>query len=250
MHALALTLLFLFQAPETKGAPRYTAELQAVYDQADVALKAMSGDFTEAQRNVQRLVDEAPENPRTHFLVGRMLIPQSQYEEALRAMERALELGLDGVDRIEAVQWRDSLRRQVAALAEVRDALAERLQKNPDDVEAHAERALLTYLAHDLEGARTHAVRVTELRPDDKDGHALLGLILLSSGNEDGAREQARLARSLGDSERVRDLELRLQRVSQRRLFFLVPRGLVLVLVLGLGGYWLMRRRARVATPV
>ncbi|NBD07904.1 MULTISPECIES: tetratricopeptide repeat protein [Corallococcus] len=248
MHALVLALFFAFQAPELKQPPRYSAELEAVRQQADAALDPTGGNPIEARQHIQRLLKEAPENPQTHFLLGRMLVQHGEYEEAHRAMERALELGLDGNDRIEAQNWRDSLQRQMAAFDEAQSAMSEQLRKDPNDLEAHKALALFAYRKRDLAAARTHAARVTELRPDDGDGHALLGAILLDLGDEDGAREQARQARAIGDSNQVQSLEARLQSLSQKRLFVAVPLGLVAVLVLGLGGYWMSRRRNRRAS--
>ncbi|WP_223641610.1 tetratricopeptide repeat protein [Corallococcus sp. EGB] len=247
MHALALALFFCFQAPETKEPPRYSAELQAVHDQADAALNPTSLNFIEAREHVQRLLKEAPENPQTHFLLGRMHILQGQYEEALRAVERALELGIDGESRTEALTLRDGLRRQLAELDGARSMMSERIQKDPNDFEAQKALALFAYGKHDLVTARTHAVRFTELRPEDGDGHALLGAILLDLGDEDGAREQARRARAIGDSNQVLSLEARLQALNQKRLFVAVPLGLVAFLGLALGAYWKFRRRARIA---
>lgn len=71
------------------GDPRVLARLGMV--QLD------SGDLANAEASIKSLLEKTPENGHAHFLLGRVHLARDRVDQAIPALERALELGVDDI---------------------------------------------------------------------------------------------------------------------------------------------------------
>ena len=75
---------------ETKGKLEHGDEAYVAYEKAYIAYDA--GEFHDALNLYQQAVDANPEFTNAHFWIARILMEQEQYEAALKAWDRVLEL--------------------------------------------------------------------------------------------------------------------------------------------------------------
>ena len=129
----------------------------------------------------RRLVDEKPDDPERHFLLGRVSQTVGQLDAARAALEKCRELGgLGGrVDR--------PLGGVYVALkdpAKAREALARHLRRRPEDGWAHLELGKALADAGEPATALVEFERALTLDPDLDEAHRLAGIALGRKGNE------------------------------------------------------------------
>lgn len=59
-----------------------------------------SGDFANADVNIQSLIEKSPQNAYAHFLHARLYLARNQVEKAIPALERAIDLGMGGIEPV------------------------------------------------------------------------------------------------------------------------------------------------------
>ena len=165
---------------------------------------------TEAETTYRRLIELLPEEPLGHANLSVALLRQDRHDQALAAIDRALELGGDRADllliRAEILRWTNG--RNEDALADYRRAA----RAAPDDPETqyalfrHAE--IMT--GDEAEADRRDAVdRLRRLRPDN------LVVLLLSGAEALAAGDRGRAS---DDYLRVRELIWQAQPIAERVL--------------------------------
>jgi len=148
-----------------------------------------NGRLEEADEHYRAAVDRAREWPVGWFQWGRFLVWQGRFSDALEPLEKALELGLDGVDvRLERARALDGARAGSGDLELARRAVA---------------------------AWRT----VVERAPDEAFGHYGLALALRAAGDVDGSRRELEIYRTLyqRDQERTRQTGIQRARVERAR---------------------------------
>ena len=183
----------------------------------------------------RQLVRALPQNPRAYRLLGTVAAMQNQREEALTALNRSLELGIDGGRRAEVLALRARLRLQKDFLGQAREDAEAALALEPDHPGALFVATLAALRAGDLSVARDRALRLTKVAPDMAVGHALLAFAL-AQDDPDAALEEVRRARALGypEGSDLRSVEEVAGRVRLIRLAWQLPLALAAVLALGL----------------
>jgi tetratricopeptide (TPR) repeat protein len=167
------------------------ASLQYAYALALVR----SGRAAEAEAVFTQLLAAHGTTPELQVLVGQAYAQQGDFESAIAALQRALQLKPDVAD---ANATLGQIYLKQGRLAEAQAALRLELRARPED--PNAGNTLATIL--DLEGEQEEAVRILRLilrsRPGSANARYLLGKILLARGAADEAVEHleagARLA--------------------------------------------------------
>jgi Zn-dependent protease with chaperone function/Tfp pilus assembly protein PilF len=240
MYAFVVVALLVSQLAPGAEAPErfpYSAEQEAVHVRAAEAMNAAR--YEDAASEVQRLLEAAPENPRSFHLAGVLYTQQQKWGDAERALKRAVELGLEGADLTEAKTYLGIAYLQLNRYAEAELALREAIQLDETQPGAHVYAAIVALQRKDSTGARHHARRAAELVPTVGNPHALLAMAALHLDELDEAREEVRRARELGASEAlVREVEEELSRRDWARLAWGIPLGMGVFLGLGLLGTW------------
>lgn len=147
--------------------PQPEQALQALLDQltlspgdrikAQVAQLLEQGDFSAALRALRQAIGEEPSNPAFRVELADLLARQGDLKGARAALA---DVPADAEDR-ERPQTRLELAEEAADLPRP-SALAERLQANPDDLEARYQLAVLEAAQGNLEAALEQAMRILQ----------------------------------------------------------------------------------------
>ncbi|WP_164014587.1 M48 family metalloprotease [Pyxidicoccus trucidator] len=244
MYAFVVVALLVSQLAPGAEAPErfpYSAGLQAIHDRAFQAVEERRLD--DAVADVEHLLAQAPENPRTFHLAGQLYVGQQKLGDTERALLRALELGLDGMRRADALSLLGATYYQLNRRAEAEPLLREALQLDERLPTANFYSALLALNRSDFERMREHARRITEVVPGSSEARILLASALASLGELDEAEAEVRRARELGgNEEHLRLVEAEISQLRWTRLAWGIPLGLGLFLGLGLLGTWVAGR--------
>jgi Tfp pilus assembly protein PilF len=192
MHLQALLLTCLGRYGEAQAAFERLLIVvpghgQALADQA--ALLEATGDLDAADRSYRAALDVNPANVIWLTAYGTFLEKCERDEEALRALERALELNREDIDLRERVAKlklpanREVEARKRAALAKLRleeqdnvdeatALIADALQVHPECALAHRVQADLLRRRGLLAQAEAHLSRAVELEPDNREYRA------------------------------------------------------------------------------
>jgi tetratricopeptide (TPR) repeat protein len=171
----------------------------------DEVLKQLhEGQFPLAQQLAERLLQTEPQNALGHHLLAMTHLAQGRTDEALDALDQAVELHEQGVSTFEP---------QALAHVYATRALVELQQDDLDDAAEDAKAALAlnpdepdalfvaTVTASDAlrwEEAHQHASRLAHLDPENADAQAFLARILFAQGKKAEASQAAVRARALG----------------------------------------------------
>lgn len=79
-----------------KGAAKYGSDKDFITEEVNFYL--LTGDNEKAKGAVTRLIDTDPNNPQLHFIAGTIYDESGQFEEALNAYDKALEIEPDYFD--------------------------------------------------------------------------------------------------------------------------------------------------------
>ena len=195
MGALLLSLVLAQAASEPVERFPFSAELAPVYERAFGQLE--QGQPKAALVDAQRLVREAPDNPRAWRLLG---LIEERPQEAEQALQKALELGIDG-------QRRAGVLASLARLAlktpsrqrEAERWLEESLKLDPEGPLALILSASLLNSQGNFARARERVEQLLRLHPDMGSAHALRAAILANQKEDEAAAEEVALARAHGE---------------------------------------------------
>ena len=164
-------------------------------------------DFDAARDSFERAMELDPDDAQAHFNLGLLAGVQQDFDRAIGLFERGLELNPDNSTVM--VQLSDLLRRQGRQSAALR--WAERAASNdPNMLQAQMVLARQQIEMGDAEAALTPASRAVELNPDNAAAHGVLGVAHLEAGNAEPALDALRRATELQPEEP--DLQFQLAR--------------------------------------
>lgn len=181
----ALAFLAACAGPQAEVEKQETA--QAAYD---IGLGALvEGNLPKAIGELQRAVENAPQNPRYHHALGNAYLRAGETDKAIAAFRRAVELDPRFSDALNDLGAAYTRRQQWdLAIDAFRKAVANPRYLNP-------ERAYInlgnTYMIQGRYGmAAEEFRRVVDVTPQSPDGYFFLGRALLAQGKAAEAREQ------------------------------------------------------------
>lgn len=161
---------------EAETALREALELDGTNPSVRLELAAASwenGRLQEAEEQYRAVVDRAASWPLGWFHLGRFLVWQGRFAEAIEPLERAQALGLDGVDvLLEHARALDGVRAATGDAAVAARAVAawrRVVERAPDEAFSHYGLAGALRAAGDLEGARGHLERYHVLYQRDQE---------------------------------------------------------------------------------
>jgi tetratricopeptide (TPR) repeat protein len=168
---------------EAEAALRTAFEL----DPASPALRLLlaaacweNGRLQEAEDHYRAVVEAASGWPIAWYQLGRFLVWQGRYEAALEPLERAIGLGLDGVDvRLERARSLDGIRAASGGVEVARDAVAawrSVMQRAPEEAFARYGLAQALRAAGDSDAARRELAVYGELYRRDQERTRRAGL--------------------------------------------------------------------------
>ena len=235
MGALLLSLLLVQAAAEPAESFPFDASLQPVYARAATLLA--SGQVEQARPDVERLVREAPDNPRAWSLLG-WVESDASAPKAQEAFQRALKHGLGGEERVEALLRLAmlSLKHSGASAHQAEDWMDEALKLEPDRPQTLLVGTVFFNASHDFKQARALVERLLRQQPDNAQAHALYAVVLANQDEVEAAARQVQLARQGGVQKEYFDpIERRAREARQTRWLWQIPLGLALVLGTALG---------------
>ena len=143
------------------------------------AIMASNSDKQAALTAMQELAARDPYSPYAQLALSRTAILAGQLEQALEAVDRALQLKPDFVTAT-------ILKAQILIKMERGEEAAQLLQQatlsHPEDLEVRFAYARLLLGKQDIEGAREQFARIVRLEPDNADALYSLGLLELETG--------------------------------------------------------------------
>lgn len=113
---------------------------------------------------VQKFVDSEPNNPWAWLQLGQTLYRRDRYQEALKAWNRANELGLPE-KALWYAPWPAQLMNEVGRYAEARELASTVLANNPGSSEMYYERARAAQEMGDMRAAREDLERAVSFAP-------------------------------------------------------------------------------------
>jgi Flp pilus assembly protein TadD len=171
-----------------------------------------NGRLDEAEERYREAAREAPDWPVPWFQLGRFLAWQGRWAEAVESLERAVALGLDGLDvllaRAQALDGAHGAGAGAGATGELAsravDAWTALVARAPDDSYARYGRARALRAAGDSDGARRELAAYRELYLRDQERTRDAGL---ARARLESAREELRAGRPETALERLRTLD-------------------------------------------
>ena len=161
---------------EAETALREALELDGTNPEVRLELAAASwenGRLQEAEEQYRAVIDRAASWPLGWFHLGRFLVWQGRFAEAIEPLERAQALGLDGVDvLLEHARALDGVRAATSDAAVAARAVAawrRVVERAPDEAFSHYGLAGALRAAGDPEGARDHLERYHALYQRDQE---------------------------------------------------------------------------------
>ena len=127
-----------------------------------------------------RLMEQDPDNPLRHDMVGMLHLDGAEYEDAAAQFRESLRLN----PRSATTHY--NLGVALSALHQGRDAaqeFAEAVRLDPNNAEAHNNLGALLHAFGALDAARTEYERALALRPDNVEARNNLGRLLLLQGD-------------------------------------------------------------------
>jgi tetratricopeptide (TPR) repeat protein len=143
-----------------------------------------SGRAADAETIFSRLLTEHRTSPEVSVVLGHVYAQQGNYEAAIEALQRALQLRVDVPDANSAL---GVIYLKQGKLAEAEAALRAELTHHSSDVKARHTLATVLDLEGRADQALVEARTVVKAKPDFADGRYLLGKILLAGGAADEA---------------------------------------------------------------
>ena len=184
-------------------------------DYAYAVALVRSGRAARAEEIFARLLAESADWPELNVLLGQARAQQDDYEEAIRYLERALELEPDVA---EAHGTLGDIYLRQGKLDQAEESLRAELRAHPDDARAKYTFAVVLDRNRKPDAALEVLDQLLAAQPDLADGRYLLGKILLARGNPEEARAQLEAAAALspGDANIRYQLAQAYQRLGQR----------------------------------
>ena len=189
--------------PENPPPKKPASERPATPD--EVMKQLHEGQFPLAQQLALRLTEAEPQSAMAHRLLAMTHLALGQPEEALEALDQALELHEGGVSTFEPPEDLANVyatRALVQLQQDDLDGAAEdakaALGLNPDEPEALFVATVAAADALNWDEAHRHAERLATLDPDSADAQAWLARILTAQGKKAEAAQAAGRARALG----------------------------------------------------
>lgn len=165
------------------GAPQdCAAELTSSGLRAEVL--ARSGDLADARREAESLLLQQPKNPYAMFATALVLFAQGELQPSSTVARRAVEAGRGAP----AHMLLGLLALHDGKMNEAARHLDEALAQDPDDVEAHFNRAVVHERRKHYNGAREGYLKALALRPTHADSRYGLARLTHAAGAFDEAR--------------------------------------------------------------
>jgi len=143
------------------------------------AIMARNSDKQAALTAMEELAAKDPYSPYAQLALSRTAILAGQLEQALEAVERALQLKPDFVKAT-------ILKAQILVMLERKEEATQLLQQatgsHPENLEVRFSYARLLLDQKDIEGARDQFDKIVRLEPDNADALYSLGLLELETG--------------------------------------------------------------------
>ena len=226
------------RSPAAEGAAREAFPFPPEHEAAAAAIwqALQTGkpgpDMLQAARELGRAL---PRHPRAQRLLGHVAALANQPDEALIALTRSLELGIDARRRVDVLALRAQLRLQKDLIGQAREDAEAALAIEGADPGALFVAALAALRAGDARAGRDRSLRLTKAAPELAVGHAFLAFAL-AQDDPGAALEEARRARALGyaDESALRSLEEAARRARLVRFAWQLPLALAAVLAVGL----------------
>ncbi|MHB8878136.1 MAG: M48 family metallopeptidase, partial [Myxococcaceae bacterium] len=191
-----LLVMALGAAAERSALP---ADLEATYTKVMAAVA--KGTASEVQQDAELLVERAPGHARSWYAAGKVHHALLQMRPAETDLETAVELGLAGERRADALSILAEIAFHTHRLPlAVRYAEAS-LAGAPDDVRALAIVGEVALQAGDLERAEELSRRLLAVDPGNASAHARLGRVLATTGSPGAALLEIASARRLGETD-------------------------------------------------
>jgi tetratricopeptide (TPR) repeat protein len=153
-----------------------------------------SGHAADAERLFSSLLAAHRDNPQLTVLLGEAHAEQGDYDGAIAALQRAVQLKPDIAD---ANRTLGVIYLQQGKLPEAVAALRAELVSHPSDASARYTLAMVLDQEGHQDEALTEVSRVVQARPQDADARYLIGKILLARGSAADATEHLEIAARL-----------------------------------------------------
>jgi predicted Zn-dependent protease len=218
MTPLLVTALVLSASPASPSREQrfpYSTTLEPIAQQATSLVQSSSVD--EARPLADKLVKEAPKNPRGWAIVGWIAFIQEQTDAARTALDRAIQLGLDKDARVHIQRASVELHAQDAHLDVAVSHANRAVQLAPDDTQVLFTAAQVADLNHDGAKAVQRMKRYVELAPQDGIGYARLAQYAANAGDMGMAAEAVAEARKRGQREKFFDTIDRASKSKSRK---------------------------------
>ncbi|MFQ5350244.1 MAG: carboxypeptidase regulatory-like domain-containing protein [Thermoanaerobaculia bacterium] len=205
---------YVMEEAETKVVERIGDLSSVVTGSTNVAVEAFNagltaqraGDLETARAKLEEAAVADPDLTPAHIALAQVLLDLREYEAAIAAADRALDLA---PGRAEALRAKHQALRALGRKEES-EAVALTLEQAEDAVAAarrHYNEAGEAFQAGDRDTALAGFQRASELDPSLIDAHHAVATLLLARGEHEAAAEAAQKALSLG-SEDVRTLRV------------------------------------------
>jgi tetratricopeptide (TPR) repeat protein len=160
--------------------------------------RRLKADLDEAVSVLSRAVEQEPNHPAFHLVLGQLLAEQQQIARAVEHLRRAVALAPGNPEHHYNLGIGLRLQGDLAAAAA---AFRAALERNPGHALARRSLGLVLRQIGDSADAAAELRRAASQLPEDPQGHHLLGTVLLKLGDVSGAvvelREAVRLDPSL-----------------------------------------------------
>ena len=143
------------------------------------AIMARNSDKQAALTAMQELTARDPDSPYAQLALSRTAVLAGQLEQALEAVERALQLRPGFVT---ATILKSQILIKMQRTEEATALLQQATHSHPDDLEVRFAYARLLLDKQDLEAAREQFASIVKLEPDNADALYSLGLLELETG--------------------------------------------------------------------
>jgi tetratricopeptide (TPR) repeat protein len=165
----------------------------------------LSGQVREAEKELARVLAEAPEAPQGHYWMGALRFEQKRYPDAKARLQRALALDPRCVDCMAHLAHAAYLDNDLA-LCESFLTRAEAL--DPAHVQTHLVAGMLANRRGHYDAAIRHLTRVVESTPGSARAQYQLALAYRRSGNAAKAREHQAVYDRLLEEQRASSLKV------------------------------------------
>lgn len=222
-----------FKAGDTDNAiSEYTQALELNPNNAEAHLKLgfllynAKRMYEEGMAHYEEALKANPRDPRIHHDLGRALLHQRQFEQAIEHLSEALRIMPNGLDRqYNPVGMHFNLALAFSYAGKSEEAIthfSEALRLDPNNAPAHYRLALELAEQGDLDGGLKHYTAAVKLRPDIDTSPTLHHLLAMNCAVKRRFKEAVwfaekalSLANAAGDSRLVKEIEKSLELYKQ-----------------------------------